>query len=371
MSASDARGQRLLPWISGGDELEEILKARIRHHREKGASEDTIRKERQVFKILRELGTRTSDDLVSTDTVCQFKEHCAGQGWGDRWRNTLHGTFFATVRFECKRRGHPAPPGLERRKPARRPRRHRFSPEAHARVAYRLEFVEGDSRASQRLWMLMRIVSEMGIPMVATLRLRPADISEFFDGQRWVKYHPRKSIEPRYAPIPACLRPAIQGWLEYCEKHGHEWLFACPKVPSRPWSKVDACRALAEACDRTGIAPITFDELRRHDATRDDARADSPASTTAEDGIDFDDLADQLERIHGGRFKSADLVRFMKGRDSASFDEIAEGIHDGERQTDQAYRVLASRTSNDLRYELRSKLRFLTTGDSIIRKDWP
>jgi hypothetical protein len=78
--------------------------------------------------------------------------------------------------------------------------------------------------------------------------------------------------------------------------------------------------------------------------------------------IDFDALSDQLIREKKGR--SAALVRFMKDREVATFQEVMDGAF-GEL-AEATVRSSVSRANTDL-LELRSKLSFSTVQAHVIR----
>lgn len=376
MPARDVRGQLHLPWAVGSDELDELRDARERYHKEREANAHTIKTERKVFKILRELDVHKIDGLMQAEDICRrFREHCEGKGWRPTTRDTLHGTLIAIIRFACQRYGRPVPRLPKRTKPGSRkwrelhpaPARSLPTPEAYGRL---MEYLEGcDTVAALRLLAMVLLISTTAIPQASALRLKLPDVDDFL--LRRITHHPRRSRRAHHEPMRPRLRRVLQQWKEYCVRQEHEWLFPDPRDPARHWTPVDACRSLADACHAAGVSRMTFEQLRRYDPTQGHAQAhgrtdDSPASAEGHDEVDFDTIADQLVRKGRGLRVPAALVRFMKGRQSASFAEINEAIYGGAPRKQGTFRTLPHRT-NDALSVLKSPLRFRTNGDCIER----
>ncbi len=79
--------------------------------------------------------------------------------------------------------------------------------------------------------------------------------------------------------------------------------------------------------------------------------------------IDFDALAETL--LRSGKVLTSKLVKFMKNRSTATFQEVMDGVHGGERSS-EAIRTLVNRTNNAL-HCLESRLTFSTKDEQVIR----
>ncbi len=88
-----------------------------------------------------------------------------------------------------------------------------------------------------------------------------------------------------------------------------------------------------------------------------------PKAPAHRNGIDYDALADSL--LRSKHALASKLVKFMKDRSTATFQEVIDEVHGGER-TSEATRSLINRTNNHL-HELNSRLSFSTKAEHIIR----
>jgi len=80
-------------------------------------------------------------------------------------------------------------------------------------------------------------------------------------------------------------------------------------------------------------------------------------------GIDFDALAETL--LRNGQALPSELVKFMKDRTIATFQDVMDQVHGGERN-EGTVRTLCNRTNNAL-HGLESRLRFSTKNCQVIR----
>ncbi len=97
--------------------------------------------------------------------------------------------------------------------------------------------------------------------------------------------------------------------------------------------------------------------------------AASPSAPSESPPIDFEALAARLLQDH--RARPAALVRFMSDRKAASFEDIGDSIYrDTRPPVDETIRALVNRTNNHLR-ELRSALKFHTSGRYVSRSIGP
>jgi hypothetical protein len=82
------------------------------------------------------------------------------------------------------------------------------------------------------------------------------------------------------------------------------------------------------------------------------------------ESIDFDSLAEKLLLQNQGQ--PSKLVKFMKDKSTATFDEVLKQVFGGQRK-DSTIRSLVTRTNN-LLHELERRLSFRTKDSHVIRK---
>jgi hypothetical protein len=203
------------------------------------------------------------------------------------------------------------------------------------------------------------VLLETGIPLAATARLTPEDVSLYWNLR--IRYFPRLALRARYAEMSPSLEAALWEWLPHC---GSRRVF-----PGRTWRHYRTPqRAIRAFCRANGIdPPITCQQLRWFHAEYGPGgwRRPSDATETAPPRTDFGALAEDLLRSGHGR--SSQLVKFMEHRTAASFQDVIDGVF-GDDRSDEAIRSLVNRTNNAL-HELGSPLKFATKASQVLKKD--
>jgi hypothetical protein len=104
--------------------------------------------------------------------------------------------------------------------------------------------------------------------------------------------------------------------------------------------------------------PVTLDK-----AAAQPSREDQQTPPRPNPDIDFNAVAEALLRLN--QRISSKLVAFMKDRSTATFQEVMDQVHGGER-SGEAIRSLVNRTNN-LLHDQESRLTFSTKDSQVIR----
>jgi integrase len=369
----------------GDDELAALQAAMEQRHRQRGSNPDTIKHLRQAFAAAREIGIRTRADLEDGAVDRRFAEGIGSltradgrPRWTDATQDLLRRHFRASIRHAAEQGRLRPPPDLERlASPGGRKWREAHPPTARtrrpspARVRCLEDHVEQNDEtwSGLRIYALVMLQEETGMLLASALRLTPQHVDRAF--YRRIRYSPRRGRE-RYAPVSVRLERVLRRWLDHC---GPYYLFP-NQTRWAPWDEVSARRALGAQCLAAGLEPITFEQLQlccaRHDP--EDAGAGAPAGVDEQAGesgpgsgagsdIDFDGLAEALLR-QGHRLASR-LVRLMKDRMAASFEDVMDKVSEG-RRAESSIRAMVNRTNNAL-FDLEPRLSFTTPDRQVLR----
>jgi hypothetical protein len=139
---------------------------------------------------------------------------------------------------------------------------------------------------------------------------------------------------------------------------------APPALPRSPTPEVVADRpelAADGGIDSLGLPALSDNGSA---ATPPETTGQSPEATADQNAIDFDALTESLLRknhVHASK-----LVRLMRDRATAPFQDVADQVH-GREVSDEAVRSMVNRVNNKL-HDLESRLRFRTKDSHVIRE---
>jgi hypothetical protein len=224
-----------------------------------------------------------------------------------------------------------------------------------------MEHLEGDDGtwSGLRIHALGMLLRETGMPLAGALRLTPRDVETAFFHRR-IRYSSRRGARGRHAPISSRAEGVLRRWLDHC---GPFFLFP-NRTRLAPWDVVSARRDLKARCRAAGIA-ITFEQLQQcRDRPEDDQPVDA-AVWPAESGpdIDYDGIAEAL--LRQGQRRSSRLVRFMRDRTAASFEDVEDPVFDG-TVAESSIRSYVNRTNNAL-HHLEPRLSFTSADRRVLK----
>jgi len=283
-NARDDRGQPYLPCCPPEREELQHLAAKVaRRYRDRGATPDTLKMTRRVFRILESLDVRTVAELADETIDRRFGEWTASDGLAESTRDLLRGHLHAIIRRAHEWNLLPRQPALPSRvKPGgsqwrlEHPPSRRTLPPSPDVVRLVLEYLlaRKGTWTGFRSYAYLATIAWTRLQLRSAIRLRKDNVL-LSEGDPLGKgdvdlfptpvfrFRPRNGKERRLR-IPDELVTIFDEWIP---KNGSAWWVFPGRTKDVPWSMKSGhsetpASELDAACRALGIEPFTCERLR-------------------------------------------------------------------------------------------------------------